>query len=280
MAVERNVFKSHFHDRQPHLCVNSNGPVIQGQFTYTFMETAVKFIPHMLALAGSFAMLSCSAHADTLPIITITSTGTIAEGTDAANYFHAGTSLIGQQFSMSLTIDPNTLPIVETGPERSMYQNYTDTAVSWGALTINGLSYSWRNDQSSSYVVKRNPADRGHEASIDAYGIANDGMSVYASTDIRSDYNRFLQSNDITQDVVFDMKGLYMLGETYVSVHPVSGDARGFVLRGTELASAAWTVSPVPEPGEYAMLAAGLVLAGLARRWAGPGERPQRRTSA
>ncbi|WP_162600585.1 PEP-CTERM sorting domain-containing protein [Massilia sp. WF1] len=57
-----------------------------------------------------------------------------------------------------------------------------------------------------------------------------------------------------------------MLGETYVSVHPQDGGGNGFVLRGTELASVAWTVSPVPEPAEYAMLAGGLIFAGFTRR--------------
>jgi hypothetical protein len=57
-----------------------------------------------------------------------------------------------------------------------------------------------------------------------------------------------------------------MFGETYVSVHPENWATKGFVLRGTELATAAWTVSPVPEPGEYAMLGAGLAAAGLMRR--------------
>jgi hypothetical protein len=95
-------------------------------------------------------------------------------------------------------------------------------------------------------------------------------MSVYASTSIWADKWKFLSNTDITQNTVFDMAGggryRSMFGETYVSVHPENWATKGFVLRGTELATAAWTVSPVPEPGQYAMLGAGLAAAGLMRR--------------
>jgi hypothetical protein len=234
----------------------------------------MKFIPQLLALAGSFALLASSAHADPLPIITITSAGKITEGSDYINYFHAGSDLVGQQFSMSLTIDPNQLPVVENTPGYSLYKNYTDTAFSKGELTINGYTYSWVNDQSSVTAGMRMvyPGYTRHSAGIDAYGVANDGMSVYGSTNIWSDKNLFLKSTDITQNIVFDMTGypgIYTHGETYVSVHPVDWATQGFVMRGTDIATAAWTVSPVPEPGEYAMLAAGLAVAGLARRRAG-----------
>lgn len=231
------------------------------------VEAAVKFIPRLLALAGSFALMSSPAFADTLPIITITSSGTITEGNDYINYFHAGSDLVGQQFSMSLTIDTNLLPVVTNTPDYSSYQNYTDSAFSKGTLTINGVTYSWTNDQSNVTAGMR--MDGRHSAGIDAYGIANDGNSVYASTNIRSDKSLFLKSTDITQNVVFPMGGpryLEVVGETYVSVHPEHWETQGFVIIARDIGAATWAVSPVPEPGEYAMLAAGLALAGLARR--------------
>jgi hypothetical protein len=235
------------------------------------VEAAVKFIPQLLALAGSFAALSSPAYADTLPIITITSAGKITEGSDYINYFHAGGDLVGQQFSTSLTIDPNMLPVVTNTADYSLYQNYTDSAFSKGTLTINGYTYSWTNDQSNVTAGMRMvyPGYTRHSAGIDTYGIANDGNSVYASTNIWSDHNLFLTSTDITQNIVFPMGGpryLEVVGETYVSVHPENWSTQGFVLRGTDIATAEWTVSPVPEPGEYAMLAAGLAVAGLVRR--------------
>ncbi|WP_296945381.1 PEP-CTERM sorting domain-containing protein [uncultured Massilia sp.] len=223
----------------------------------------MQHLPALLAVAGALAMPAGPAHSDTLPFVTFTSTGTITRGDDYIDYFHNGGVLIGQQFTMSLTVDVSTLSLFPSNPDAVVYGNATDTAVSWGELTINGRTFSWANDQSSSYVIKRNPADAGHGASIDTWGIANDGISVYASTDIRSLYNRFLPDRDITQPVVFDMGAPYMEGETYVSVN---GGTQGFDFSATRLASAAWTVSAVPEPGSYAMLAAGLAVAGLARR--------------
>ena len=239
----------------------------------------MKFIPQLLTLAGSLALMSSPAFADTLPIITITSSGKITEGNDYINYFHAGSDLVGQQFSMSLTIDPNMLPVVTNTPDYSSYQNYTDSAFSKGTLTINGITYSWTNDQSNVFAGMRMvyPGYTRHSAGIDAYGIANDGNSVYASTNIWSDSNLFLKTTDITQNIVFPMGGpryLEVVGESYVSVHPENSSTQGFVFRGTEIATAQWSVSPVPEPGEYAMLAAGLAVAGLARRRSARRRRP------
>nr|WP_314544204.1 PEP-CTERM sorting domain-containing protein [uncultured Massilia sp.] len=228
----------------------------------------MKLIAVMFALAVSFIVSGAPARADPLPLLTFTSSGTITQGDDyQAAFFDTGGDLVGQKFTMTLTVDANTLPSINIGTDYSVHQNYTDTAVSWGEVTINGHTFSWRNDRSSSIVSRRNPADDWHGAAIDAWGIANNGLSVYASTNIYSWYNRFLNSTDITQPTAFDMDGFYMKGESYVSVYAPTGAPRGFVFIANQLDTAVWGVSPVPEPDAYAMMAAGLVLiVGLARR--------------
>lgn len=228
----------------------------------------MKLIPVLLVLGASFALPAHSAHAAPLPLLTFTSSGTITEGDDyQAAFFDTGGDLVGQTFTMTLTVDANTLPAVDIGADYSVHQNYTDTAVSWGEVTINGHTFSWRNDGSSSIVSRRNPANDWHGASIDAWGIADNGLHVYASTSVYSWYNRFLDSTDITQATTFDLDDFYMRGESYVSVYAPTGAPRGFVFVANQLDTAVWSVSPVPEPDAYAMMAAGLVLvAGLGRR--------------
>jgi hypothetical protein len=215
-----------------------------------------------LVLASWFALLT-GARADPLPLITFTSSGTITEGNDDDDYFHLAGAVVGQKFTMSITIDPNTLPTVERRPDYSYYANFVDTAASKGQLTINGITYSWVMDQGQGIVNLRRPMDSGHEASVDGWGSVGNGMYVYASTDVRSLYTQFLPTADIAQNTVFDMtsdprRPPSILGEAYIVSRPENRSTNGFVLRSTDLATAAWSVSPVPEPGQYAMLLVGV----------------------
>jgi hypothetical protein len=234
-----------------------------------------------LAVAGIFAITSGAAHAADTPVVTFTTSGTIADGYDEMSTFGYGGSvpLAGMAFTMSITVDTSKLSHVESSALVNDYRNDSFSASSTGELTINGRSYSWTIDQSNADVRLDRPMEwfgrQAHSAYVNGWGTATDGMKIWASSQVVSSKTPFLSSVDIARNIVFDTglpganSNSYFEASRETGVMHAGGvhETEGFWFRSVEpLSSATWTVSAVPEPGQDAMLLLGVGILAYVRR--------------
>lgn len=241
-----------------------------------------KRIATTLIFAGFLLAFALPARAD-LPVVTFSTSGTIAEGADELNIFFQpgqGFSLAGQRFTMSISVDAGTLPTLTASHEITHLSNDSvgAAATATGALTVNSRTYTWSINAAYATVFMARPGEGlgsfPHSAFMGAQGfnMAN-GYFTYASSQIVSEITPFMSSVDIARNVVFNSGLPGVDTDSYFSTTYYTGETwpGGPVIASTwfntqnPLSSATWTVSPVPEPGTYAMLLAGIVTIRLLR---------------
>lgn len=221
-------------------------------------------------------------------IVTFASTGTIGAGVDELGLFGtAGGTLDGQAFSLSISVDTSLLVHKtsnwpDTDNWRELGSDPARAALATGAVTVAGHSYAWTIDDAQARLVL---AMRGEHsptmpdlATVGASGTGADGASLSAMNEIHSvsrQRTAFIDDLDFSHDRVFDTGQTLVLSSAifHAMLQPGQGGNDGdttlltyFQSAGT-LETASWTsVSPVPEPRAWAMLAAGIGLLALARR--------------
>jgi hypothetical protein len=239
----------------------------------------MKPIVEALTVAGILAIVSSSAQADST-VVTYTTTGTITYGQDQLHLFSDyRPSLAGQQFSMSITVDTAALDTIAATDTETHLKNSTSSASARGELTVSGTTWSWTMDAANADVFMGRPMEwfgaRAHYAAVTALGNNTaDGLLVYAAEGLVSSVTPFMTSVDIARNVVFDTGLPGLDSRAYFEVTRYTGESHlgtpitvstYFSVDGP-FASAVWTASPVPEPGQYAMLVAGLGALVFARR--------------
>lgn len=233
--------------------------------------------PIVKALSVAIFSIAC-AQADAT-LVTFKTTGTITHGDDYLNLFPAhGVPLDGQQYSMSITVDTAALDTVAATDTDTHLRNDSFSASAQGEVTVNGSTWSWTMDAAKAGVFMARPMEwfgaRPHFAGLTAFGTTADGLEVYAAEGLASSVTPFMKSVDIARNVVFDPGLPGVVSDGYFSVTRYTGEwhpggpvtVSTYFSVDTPFSSAVWTASPVPEPGRYAMLAAGLGLLLLARR--------------
>jgi hypothetical protein len=235
----------------------------------------MKPVPNLLAvILAAAAALPCAGQTTA----TLTTTGTLSGGYDGIGLFLAPeTSLAGRQFTLSLTVDLTRMSGNRVGGE-NWVDNGGKPMLATGELTIAGRTYSWLIDSGS--------ASAGLSSNRNSAGMSANGKNmldannIWMSEHIQPDANspRFVYGTDFAQTIDFkgytlapsSSIGLYFeTSMPYIPCNECPG-ASGPAVFSTYLEAvnprAVWTASPVPEPATYGMLAAGLGVAGLARR--------------
>ncbi|MFL6676486.1 MAG: PEP-CTERM sorting domain-containing protein [Massilia sp.] len=221
-----------------------------------------------LAAASVCAILSAPAQADS-PVITFTMAGAIDYGRDDMNLFlapDAGPFLGGLPFTLSLSVDSGTLATLSSSPTETHLGS--ESASVKGELTVNGKTFTWTTDAGSAGIGLNLGAgfpDR-QEARIDTAASRADGLYVTASHEAYF-FDPVVTSTDIGQPIVFPQR---LSGMALTSSFQVQGTGSQAWLStwftANQMTSAVWTVSPVPEPRQYGMLAAGLGAIAFMRR--------------
>jgi hypothetical protein len=238
------------------------------------------FLFKPLAVAAICLLDTGAARADAAPVVTFTTSGTVAEGYDQLSTFGYGSyvPLAGMKFTMSITVDTSKLSAGAASPVVSDYRSDDFSGASSGELTINGRSYAWTIDQSNAGVRLDRPMEWFGRQAHSAY-VSGSGMKIWASSQVSSSKTPFLPSVDIARSYVFDtgLPGLdsssYFEASRETGVVHAGGvhETAGFWFRSAQpLSSASWTVSAVPEPGQYAMLLLGIGALAYARRRPAP----------
>lgn len=226
------------------------------------------------ALLGAAILAIALPAGAALPVVTFSTTGTVAEGTDELNLFHAGQggSLVGQRFTMAISVDADTLELVEASDKRTYLRDESAGASATGELTVNGRTYTWSMSAANASVLMARPMEwfgaRPDSASMSAFGLnAADGNSVSASTQVVSLVTPFMSGVDIARNVVFDtgVPGVESRASFFTTHYTGETHPGGPVTVSTwfraqnPLSNATWIATPIPEPGMYAMLLAGIV---------------------
>jgi hypothetical protein len=239
----------------------------------------MNFLFKPLAVAAICMLAAGAARADA-PVVTFTTSGTVAEGYDQLSTFGYGSyvPLAGMKFTMSITVDTSTLSAGAASPAVSDYRADDFSGASRGELTINGRSYAWTIEQSNADVRLDRPMEwfgrQAHSAYVSGSGTATDGMKIWASSQVVSSKTPFLPSVDIARSYVFDTglpgvdsSSYFLASRDTGVVHAGGHETEGFWFRSAQpLSSASWTVSAVPEPGQYAMLLFGIGALAVVRR--------------
>lgn len=255
----------------------------------------MKTILRALAAACVSAILAAPVHAQ-LPLITMTMTGTTASGHDDLTlfrdrvgeyWFDVGRHLNHLPFTMSFTIDPNTLDVIESSDSaiRLFKEGKRVTGLDTGAhyrgeVTIEGRTYAWNSQagQGGVELIRGVGATGEPEDRVRIWGTGFDANGVWINMvhmDVRSHGVRFLDGVALEQDISFPLEMEGIEASTQFLVRASDYDLADYTTwfhSGQNpytflLTSVTWQVSPVPEPGQYAMLAGGLAALLVARRW-------------
>lgn len=232
-------------------------------------------IVRTLATAGICAMLSIPAQADAQQI-TLSLSGIVDQGRDDLNLFFGDPGevifLSGQAYSMSLTVDAADLNLIHS---TLSFADYSGASVALtGALTMNGKTLTWTTDMATAGVRLElepeiiSPEDR-QAVSMRSTASRQPGTGnrdIAARHEVTTFFWPLLGSTDLNQEITFPE----FMRDAVASSHfeatgmgTVPNLTTWFDARAT---SATWTLSPVPEPTQYGMLAAGLMTLALARR--------------
>lgn len=235
----------------------------------------MKPIVKALASASVCAILSMPLQAGAQQI-TFSMSGIVDLGRDDLNLFFGNPGDIvflgGQTYTMSLTLDAADLDSIHSTPRSA---SYSGASVGLrGALTMNGKTLTWTTQASSSAVYLElvpelySPGNRqalsmwtsasrqpgtGDSAIAARHDAVTFDWPLLASTDLDQEisFPEFMRSAVATSRFEASRPGVFQNLTTW------------FEGRAT---SATWTVSAVPEPGQYGMLGAGLLALALVRR--------------
>jgi hypothetical protein len=216
-------------------------------------------------IAASFllSVAAASAHAT---VVTMTSSGTVFDGTDYINTFHAGQNLAGLHYSQSITIDTALLQAMELGERiNEVFANNHAISV-LGNTTVAGVSYDWKISNGSAYVYLWNLFPNGYpldQAGLNGQGINElDGQAMFGIIDMLSRTTPFLSSFDFAETRHFsDLTGI----NSYASFMTTGANGWQTFFDGTP-DTLSWNVAQVPEPATLPSIALGLVLICMALR--------------
>jgi len=215
---------------------------------------SIPFKQVLMAALFSLPLFSV-AHAT---VVTMRSSGTIAEGWDYPGLFTWGEDLAGQSFELSLTVDTATLDPM-TGVSFNGVGGVSQlNSVVYGKTTVGGEVYNWRLD--------------GQEAHV-ALSSMQASMSMQGTNSLNGNFtggliNTFSQTGAFLDNVDFaknrNLSGLPGV-RTFVMFMNNQLDGNQTYFDGFA-DNTTWEVSAVPEPDSVAMLAAGIGMVMFAAR--------------
>lgn len=231
----------------------------------------------VIAFAFSTALAPAASHAQQ---VTMTVTGTIAGGYDRIGLFGPREHELaaGLPYTLSITVDAANLGDVRGDTWRRLYTDGLSTPAT-GYVTLAGTTYSWT--MSLARYVQIDLATELNRLHVTADGKNDtDGWSVSANNQLGIDQPRggWVKSLELDRDMAFQDYGSDGTTRSEFRVtnpwpSPPPDAPRDWSMstwfRAEHQDSMVWTVSPVPEPGQYAMLLLGVVALGGLRRLAG-----------
>lgn len=226
----------------------------------------------MKAIAKAFAAVCIAALVSTpvlaqRPDVTFTTTGIVDIGDDGLHLFSdpgQTASLSGLPFTLSISVDPDFLDPYLTTDYATVLRQWDAGASYHGSMTLNGRTFSWisKPDAEATLEMRRyRPwiSTVNEIVELSTYGSDGGTRMISAANRVSSPWDiSFMGSVDPMREHAFPvhMEGLYSLALLSVRDSTVA-DAETFI-RASNLSSAIWQVSPVPEPQQYLLFAAGL----------------------
>ena len=228
--------------------------------------------PKALApLALAAALVPGAARAD---LITFTVSGSIKFGQDRIGLFvEPEGSLAGLPYTLSLTTD--TTHLLQTRTDYGNRLSYNNHAVHiTGYATVAGKTYSWDVPHGRGVEValhQMNSLTMGGSGSNPADGWA---VGTFNHVAIDAPWGTWVHDVEFDHDMQFvdypDGGSSRSEFRVQIPMNPPPGAPRDWAMATSFHGDATrlqWSVSPVPEPGQYLMLLAGVgVLARLRRR--------------